>query len=252
MPFLSCLFLAQVLVAGNGPKVIAHRGYWKTEGSAQNSIRSLERASEIGAYGAEFDVHLTADNVLVVFHDNEIQGKNIQTSAYEELRDLKLENGEKLPTLRQYLERASELDDIRLIFELKSHATPERNREAARLSVEMVKSVGLEKRTDYISFNLDACKELVRLCPDSEVFYLNGDLTPMELKELGITGLDYHYNVLRAHPEWVKEGKELGLTSNVWTVDDLEVMKEMIGLGVDFITTDVPEEALELVRGRSR
>lgn len=23
------------------PKVVAHRGYWKTEGSAQNSIRAL-------------------------------------------------------------------------------------------------------------------------------------------------------------------------------------------------------------------
>ena len=46
-------------------RVIAHRGYWQTEGSAQNSIRSLERADEIGVYGAEFDVHYTADNVLV-------------------------------------------------------------------------------------------------------------------------------------------------------------------------------------------
>ena len=86
-------------------KVIAHRGYWKCEGSAQNSIRSLERANEIKVYGSEFDVHLTADNVPVVFHDRKIEGKDIQTTPYAELKDLKLPNGETLPTLEQYLDR---------------------------------------------------------------------------------------------------------------------------------------------------
>ena len=94
-----------MVAAKDNTKVIAHRGYWKTEGSAQNSIRSLERASEIGAYGSEFDVHLTADNVLVIFHDNDIQGKHIQSCTYDELKDLQLSNGEKLPTLEQYLKR---------------------------------------------------------------------------------------------------------------------------------------------------
>ena len=32
-------------------QVIAHRGYWDTHGSAQNSLASLEKADEIGAYG---------------------------------------------------------------------------------------------------------------------------------------------------------------------------------------------------------
>lgn len=79
---LLCLMMAGMVAAKDNTKVIAHRGYWKTEGSAQNSIRSLERASEIGAYGSEFDVHLTADNVLVIFHDNDIQGKHIQSCTY--------------------------------------------------------------------------------------------------------------------------------------------------------------------------
>ena len=100
---LLCLMMAGMVAAKDNTKVIAHRGYWKTEGSAQNSIRSLERASEIGAYGSEFDVHLTADNVLVVYHDNDIQGKHIQSCTYDELKDLQLSNGEKLPTLEQYL-----------------------------------------------------------------------------------------------------------------------------------------------------
>lgn len=249
---LSLLVVAGVVDASEKSKVIAHRGYWKTEGSAQNSIRSLERASEIGAYGAEFDVHLTADNVLVIFHDNEIQGKNIQSSNYDDLKELTLANGEKLPTLESYLQRAKSLKNIRLIFELKPHSTPERNREAARLSAKMVKRMKLAKRTDYISFNLDACKELVRVARKANVSYLNGELSPMELKELGMAGLDYHYKVLQSHPEWVEDCKILGLTTNVWTVNDPKVLDEMLGMGVDFITTDRPEETMEVIDSRSK
>ena len=86
--------------------------------------------------------------------------------------------------MEQYLRRARKLKNIRLILELKAHETPERNREAAQAVVKLVKRMRLAKRTDYISFNLDACKEFIRLCPKSEVSYLNGELSPMELKEL--------------------------------------------------------------------
>ncbi|MTU92864.1 glycerophosphodiester phosphodiesterase, partial [Parabacteroides merdae] len=45
--FLLCVLMAVPVSAKRKTKVIAHRGYWKTEGAAQNSIRSLERANEI-------------------------------------------------------------------------------------------------------------------------------------------------------------------------------------------------------------
>ena len=154
--FLLCVLMAVPVSAKRKTKVIAHRGYWKTEGSAQNSIRSLERANEIKVYGSEFDVHLTADNVPVVYHDRKIEGKDIQTAPYAELKDLKLSNGETLPTLEQYLDRAKKLKKTKLIFELKSHATPQRDREAAKVVVDMVNGKKLTKRTEYIAFSLEA------------------------------------------------------------------------------------------------
>ena len=36
-------------------QVIAHRGFWKTEGSAQNSIAALLKADSIGCYGSGGD-----------------------------------------------------------------------------------------------------------------------------------------------------------------------------------------------------
>lgn len=245
--FLLCVLVAVPVSAKSKTKVIAHRGYWKTEGSAQNSIRSLERANEIKVYGSEFDVHLTADNIPVVYHDKSIEGKEIQTTPYAELKELKLPNGETLPTLEQYLDRAKKLKKTKLIFELKSHATPERDREAAKIAVDMVNSKKLRKRTEYIAFSLEAAMELHRLSPKTPVYYLNGDLTPKQLKELGFAGLDYHYKVMQKHPEWFKEAKDLKLKINVWTVDGPQVMQEMIEAGVDFLTTDYPEEAQKAV-----
>lgn len=241
------VWMALPVMAKNKTQVIAHRGYWKCEGSAQNSLRSLERADEIKVYGTEFDVHLTADNVPVVHHDNTIQGVDIQSTPYEKLKDLKLENGEVLPTLQSYLDRAKKLK-VKLIFELKPHATPERDREAAKIVVDMINKMKLQKRTEYITFSMEAGKELIRLAPKAQVAYLSGNVSPAELKKLGYTGLDYHFNVMKNHPQWFKEAKDLGMTVNVWTIDDVTLMKEMKDMGADYLTTDMPEDALKVVK----
>lgn len=229
-------------------EVIAHRGYWKCEGSAQNSIASLKKAKAVGAFGSEFDVHLTKDDVPVVFHDDTLQGKPIHASAYAELRGLKLPNGEELPDLPHYLSEAAMQEGLWLVLEVKAHGSPARDREIARRAVEEVNRHGLDKRTDYITFSRHAGDELIRLAPGNDVYYLNGDLSPEELKSLGYAGLDYHYKVMQKHPEWFDEARRLGLKVNVWTVDDPLVIEEMARKGADFITTNYPEAAGEIVR----
>jgi glycerophosphoryl diester phosphodiesterase len=242
---LFTLAIALPLIAQDRPKVIAHRGYWQTYGSAQNSIRSFERAAEIGAYGSEFDVHMTSDSVLILFHDATVHDMKIQEVPYSFLMDVKLPNGESIVTLREFLEVARKThSDIKLIFELKPHATPERNCEAARRSVEMIREKKLTCRTEFITFSLDAGKELIRLAPEIPVYYLNGELSPQELKSLGFAGLDYYFDIMRKNPQWFKEAKKLGLGINVWTVNDPVVIKEMADRGADFITTDIPSEAI--------
>ena len=71
-------------------QVIAHRGFWKTEGSAQNSITALEKAAEAQLYGSEFDVLMTSDGTIVVNHDNTIEGMAIPETVYEEFADEKV------------------------------------------------------------------------------------------------------------------------------------------------------------------
>ena len=94
--FLTAVTFCSVasLQAQSGTQIVAHRGYWKTEGSAQNSIASLEKAIEIGCRGSEIDLILTTDGVLVLHHDDAIAGKRVDASTYAEIKDVELSNGE--------------------------------------------------------------------------------------------------------------------------------------------------------------
>ncbi len=228
-------------------KVIAHRGYWDCEGSAENSITALVKASEAGVYGSEFDVSVTADGIPVVNHDDDIQGFVIETTDYARIKELKLGNGETLPTLEQYLIKGKELPGVQLILEIKPHKSVENENRAAREVVKLVKKYGLESRVDYISFSMNICKELVRLAPGAPVYYLEGDVEPAELKKLGMAGMDYHYKVLQKHPEWIQQARELGMKTNVWTVNKKSVMRWLIDQKVDYITTNKPVELKQLL-----
>ena len=229
-------------------KVIAHRGYWDCEGSAQNSITALNKAHEVGVYGSEFDVLITADGIPVVNHNDSIQGFCIETSLYEEIKDLKLKNGETLPTLEDYLIQGKQNKGTQLILEIKPHKRVFNEDRAVTAILALVQKYQLEEQVEYISFSMNICKELIRRAPAAQVAYLRGEVSPADLKVLGFTGLDYHYKVFEKNPTWIQEAKNAGLTVNVWTVDDPAVMQSMIEQNVDFITTDKPEQLKEIVK----
>ena len=228
-------------------QVIAHRGFWKTEGSAQNSITALVKADEAKVYGSEFDVLMTADGKVIVNHDSSIEGMKIAETPYKKLKDIRIKNGEKLPTLKQYLKKGKKLD-TKLILEIKSLPTKEMEDKATETIVKMVRRMKLEDKVEYIAFSLNVCEQLVKLTPTSEIAYLNGDIAPAVLKKKGINGIDYNHKVLTKHPEWVDEAHHLGMKVNVWTVNNEEMMKKFIDMKVDYITTDQPLEALKLVK----
>lgn len=236
------------------PKIVAHRGYWKTEGSAQNSIRSLKEAHNAGCYGSEVDVWLTADGKLVVFHDHIIKDANgkgfvIEETAYDDIKNITLANGEYVPTLQQYLKTAKKLKNIILVIELKSqHNTPPQHEtELTKKVIEAVRKANMQARVEYIAFSRHVTEEVIRLDGKAKISYLNGDLTPVQLKEIGCTGLDYNLSVLRANPDWIKEAHDLGLTVNVWTVNIPADMQYFIYAEADYITTDEPIAAQKAV-----
>ena len=245
--FFSLLLTFCTLACLAQPKVVAHRGYWKTEGSAQNSIASWQKAAQIGCWGSEFDVWLTADGVPVVFHDATVEGIRIEDTTYATLMNIRLKNGEFIPTLQQYLTEAQRHPDCRLIFEVKPHRNEKRDYRISEMSVELINMLGLADRTDYISFSKNVCKRIHELAPKAKIAYLNGELSPKEIKELGWTGIDYNSKVFENHPDWALEAKKLGLEVNVWTVDGEEALKRFAKMpGIDIITTNDPETLIEI------
>lgn len=234
------------IAKNRAPQVIAHRGYWKTEGSAQNSISSLQNTYKIGVYGSEFDVHITRDGVVVVFHDDYVDGIKIENANYADIKDKRLKNGEAIPTLSEYLEAAKPLGDMKLILEVKVHVQKSDEDRCIDAALKMVKEAGLESRTEYISFSKHACDYIVRNLPGVKVSYLSGDLSPLQAKEAGYTGIDYNDKVFKKNPSWIKEAKKLNLVTNVWTVNDLKEIKQFFKQGIDYVTTNEPEKAKAL------
>lgn len=232
-------------------KVIAHRGAWKTQNLPQNSLASLNHAIELGCFGAEFDVHLTKDNILVINHDRDFYGIDIETSNYKDLLAIKHPNGESIPTLEEYLKEGKKQNKTRLVLELKtSIISKERTLKATQMCVDMVEKLKMNDLVDYIFFDYDAGKLVHKLNSNADVAYLNGDIAPEQVKKDGYTGIDYNLNVYKKNPTWIKDAHAIGLTVNVWTVNTEEDMLNFIEQDVEFITTDEPEKLLSLLNAR--
>lgn len=107
-------------------KYFAHRGLHNNLDVPENSSLAFSLALD-GNYGIELDIHLTKDNIPVVFHDNSLLrmcGTNLEIEdlTLDELSNYTLLNtNEHIPTLEEVLE----LVDGRtpLIIELKIKRT---------------------------------------------------------------------------------------------------------------------------------
>ncbi|WP_339758167.1 glycerophosphodiester phosphodiesterase [Algoriphagus aquimarinus] len=232
-------------------KVIAHRGAWKAQALPQNSLASLKEAVRLGCEGSEFDVWMTSDGVLVVNHDADFEGMEIETSTYKDLLTIKHENGEKLSTVEEYLKAGKKQKGTKLIFEIKpSKISVARSIEVAEKSVLAVKKMKAQKWVDYITFSYEGGLKAIEMDPEANVAYLTGDKTPAELKEAGFFGFDYNINLLKKNPQWIKEAKALGLTVNAWTVNSAEDLIWLLDQEPDFITTDEPELLFNIIKDR--
>jgi glycerophosphoryl diester phosphodiesterase len=229
-------------------KVIAHRGAWKNTATPENSVASLQAAFDLGCEGSEFDVHLSADSVLFVYHDAKVGNVYIEKSDSAALRKLALSNGEPLPLVTDFLKAGMRQQKTKLVLELKpSVVSKERSLLLARKVVQAVKEAKAEAWITYISFNYDILKEILRLDPYAKCAYLMGDHSPSQLAADKMFGFDYNLGNLQKNKTWIQQAKQLGLTTNVWTVNAPEQMDYFLAEGIDYITTDQPEILLQKV-----
>ncbi len=234
--------------------VIAHRGAWKKNNLAQNSIASLKQAIELECAGTEFDVRMTSDDSLVVFHDSTFNNLYIEKSKFADLVKFKLSNGEKLPTLREYLLAGIENNySTRLFCEIKpSKISNERGIYISTKVIQTVNELNAQHYVTYISFNYNILKNILKLDSNATTLYLEGDKSPIQLTADGIGGVDYHFSMFKRHPEWIEQSKKNKLILNAWTVNEASDMDWLLTNEFDFITTDEPELLLDKVNQISK
>ncbi len=85
-------------------EIIAHRG--AAFEAPENSLEAFNIAIKAGAHRLELDIQLSSDLVPIVIHD-ETTGRTadadveVQYATLEELREIRLENGEPIPTFAE-------------------------------------------------------------------------------------------------------------------------------------------------------
>ncbi|MBR4826350.1 MAG: glycerophosphodiester phosphodiesterase [Bacteroidales bacterium] len=235
--------------------IVAHRGFWNCEagGMSENSIASLKAAQDAGVWGSECDVHITTDNVVLVNHNNDINGKVIEKHKYADFASDLLPNGERRPTLDEYLAQAAKCPTTKLIIELKPHNAEAREDALVAKTIEILKAQGMydPKKVLFISFSRHICDLIAEQHPQFVNQFLSANVVknenPKYYANRGINGVDYHFRMFSVNPGWIEEAHALGMSVNAWTVDKESDIKEMINLGVDAITSNYPLLVRELL-----
>ena len=251
---LSFLVLLITFSSCNAQKnaIVAHRGAWKKNNLPENSIAALRHAIDLKLPGSEFDVWRTADDSLVINHDAHYNKMVIEQTSYSDLIKFKLSNGEKLPTLYEYIsEGIKNNKHTLLVCEIKpSEISKERGKKTALLAVETIKKLKADKKTCYISFDYDILKQIRSVDPKTSLQYLEGNKSPKEVKADNINGVDYHYSVFRKHPEWIQEAKDNKIILNAWTVNEAADMDWIIENKFNYITTNEPELLQQILKAK--
>ncbi len=252
--FICCIFFSctgtKMSAHKNVPpnKVIAHRGAFKNTGVPENSIASLQAAIRLGCGGSEFDIHMTSDEVLVICHDHEFLGNPIETNTYATLQQNTLPNGEKIPTLEQYLKTGIQQNYTKLVAEIKaSKISKQRSLLLTKKVVDLVHRLNARNWVTYISFDYDVCKKIKELDAQAPVQYLNGDVAAEKLKTDGLDA-DYHFSIFQKDKNWIANAKKAGIVVNAWTVNDPVIMDDFLKQGIDMITTNEPEILLQKLK----
>ena len=165
----------------------AHRG-WRGK-YPENTMLGFRKALELDIDSIEMDVHMTKDYEIVVCHDAKLERT---TDSKGEIFNMTLDEvrkadagikfgeefkGEKIPTLREFLELMATRPDIRVLLELKDY--PEELGDfayaSASLSLELCKEYGIwgRERLTVITFSTGICAWL-RARYNKDDFYIHG------------------------------------------------------------------------------
>lgn len=221
--------------------VIAHRGASKAE--QENTLSAFRRAVEMEADGVELDVRRALDGALVVHHDPCLSdGRAIASVRSSELPS-------HVPALHEALDACRPLwVNVEIKNDPSEPDFDPSDDIAAAVAAELV-ARNEPLRFLVSSFRRETIDRFRNEAPSIATAWLTPGVTPHDMVEV-LSGLqrDGHAAI---HPWFGLVGAELveaahihGLMVNVWTCDDPDKIRELAGIGVDGICTNVPNLAV--------
>jgi len=220
------------------PLVIAHRGASSIE--LENSLAAFRAAAGQGADGVELDVHATNDGEIVVYHDPSIMGLPIAQARMRDLAQLRLLNGEALPTLAQALDV---LGKLRVFVEVKVLDPRWDDRLLATLD-------NGPNPGGYAvhSFAFHVVRRLGQKRPSLPRGVLSEVATKNPKQTLEDASAQTLWQERATLDEaLVKTVHGLGAGIIAWTVDNPGDMERLVSWGVDGLCTNHPERARRVV-----
>ncbi len=230
-------------------QIIAHRGASGLVPVA-NTMESFEKAVDVGAPMFEFDIRRTKDGELVAFHDDDIDGRKLNTLSLAELQSLAGDKGFKVPRVEDILQRFT--GRIRFDIELKEAGYEADIQELIH---------GYLRPEQYVvkSFLDEVVLKMKTLDPRNRAGLLLGKDKPSNVirtraselypeLRLGRCQADFvspHFKLLRMG--FIKRMRMLGLGVYVWTVNEPDLMRQLIAQNVYAIITDHPDIALNML-----
>ena len=196
----------------------------------------------------EFDVRRTKDNVLIVFHDERIQGKPVNDLVYEEIKQIAGNQGFHLPTIEEVLKWSN--GRIGLDVELKEEG---HERNLAELLIRYLK----KDQFVITSFNESSLRIIKDDFPDIQIGLLLGksdappwarisDFFPMKrCQKAKADFLVAHFKLIRFG--FLERARRDRKPVFVWTVNDEEMIWKLLNdKRVYGVITDRPDLAISL------
>lgn len=218
---------------------ICHRGLHNSE-YTENGLKAFQNAIAHDM-AIEFDIHLTIDNELIVFHDSELKrctGKEgiIEHLSSKEIKEnYKLLDGEEIPTLKEVLDLVNE--QVPVVIELKVY---EKNYKplAERLKQEL-KNIKDKKNYMLISFDPRALFPFKHFGIVRQLLVANDNKHEyVYMFRHFFEGVDLQYTFLKRKKvqRYCKNH-----FSNIWTVESKEVVDSYLTY-IDTITFQLMDQ----------
>lgn len=237
-----------------GVLAFAHRG--GAGDHPENSLPAFAAAVAQGYTYLETDVHVTADGVLVAFHDDVLdrvtdRAGTISQLPWDEVAQARIAGTERIPLLEELLEA---FPAARVNIDPKSDGAVA---PLAGLLLRMgaVSRVGIGSFSDRRLAEMRArCgPRLVTSLGPKGIARLMGAARGVPVGRLPAPCAQVpvrHGRVVITDRRFVEACHRRGMQVHVWTVDDPEEMERLLDLGVDGLMTDRPAVLREVLEAR--